>query len=95
LCVISDVVGVLDLVVGIGLLLNILALTGANRWVLSAANTFGMVSLGLLWLVFVTACESYYRHGVGKGDLVRRFGLVTAVELVVPIVAYIVPFLTA
>jgi len=45
--------------------LNILwPLMGGNRWVLRAADRFGLVFLGLVWLVYVIFAENYFRSSI-------------------------------
>ena len=46
-------------------------LLGGNRWALRAIDRFGLVLMGLGWLVFVIFLENYYRTGVSTG-LQRR-----------------------
>ena len=64
----------------------------ADIWVSAVVDKFALLILGLAWLVFAIASENYYRKGVGEGNLAKRFGLVVAAELSVPVLAYIVPF---
>jgi len=33
-----------------------------NPWVLRAINSFGTFALGLVWLIFIVASESYFRR---------------------------------
>ncbi len=37
---------------------------GGSRWVLRAVDRFGLVFIGLVWLVYVIFVEQYYRSGV-------------------------------
>ncbi len=37
---------------------------GGNRWVLRAVDRFGLLFLGLLWLVYVIFVEQYYRLSI-------------------------------
>ena len=37
---------------------------GGNRWVLRAVDRFGLLLLGLLWLVYVIFVEQYYRMSI-------------------------------
>ena len=37
-----------------------------NRWVLRPVDRFGLVLLGLLWLVYVVFCEQHYRSSITK-----------------------------
>jgi len=92
LWVVSAALGFLGLLVGRGLLIGLFSLTRANRWVLSAIDKFGLLILGLICLGFVIFCESYYREGVEESKLWKRFGLVTAAEFFLFLLAYVVPF---
>jgi hypothetical protein len=47
-------------------------LLGGNRWALRAIDRFGLVLMGLGWLVFVLFLENYYRTGVSTGLQRRR-----------------------
>ena len=49
---------------------------GGSRWVLRPIDRFGLVLMGLAWLIFVLYLENYYRTGVSKG-LDRRLRPVT------------------
>jgi hypothetical protein len=40
---------------------------GGNRWVIRAVDRFGLVLMGIIWLVFVIYLEHYYRVGVTMG----------------------------
>jgi hypothetical protein len=42
-------------------------LLGGSRWVLRPIDRFGLVLMGLGWLVFVLFLENYYRTGVSTG----------------------------
>jgi len=45
--------------------LNLLwPLMGGNRWVLRAADRFGLVFLGLVWLVYVIFAENHFRSSI-------------------------------
>jgi len=46
-------------------------LLGGNRWALRPIDRFGVVLMGLGWLVFVIFLENHYRTGVSTG-LQRR-----------------------
>lgn len=93
LWIVSAALGVLDMFVSRGLVMRIFALTRTNRWVLGAIDRFGFLFLGLIGLAFVIFCEHYYREGVERNVLWRRFGLITAAELFLLVLAGLVPFL--
>ena len=45
--------------------LNVLwPLLGGNRWLLRAVDRFGLVFLGLVWLVYVIGAEHYFRSAI-------------------------------
>jgi hypothetical protein len=93
LWVVSAALVVLDMLVSRGLFMRILTLTNANRWVLGAIDRFGFLFLGLIGLAFVIFFEHYYREGIERNVLWRRFGLITAAELSLLFLAGLVSFL--
>jgi len=48
---------------------------------------FGLVIMAIPLLILLVATEPYYRHGVERGELPRRFVLLTTIELGVLFVA--------
>lgn len=60
---------------------GIYGLDGVTHWTLGAIDRFGILILGIVGLAFVIFCEYYYRKGVDRNALWRRFGLVTGMEL--------------
>ena len=61
-----------------------------NPWVFRAVDKWSFFLLGLVWLVFVVACEGYYREGVPRGKLWPRFARVTGVEGFLVGIGYVV-----
>lgn len=61
-----------------------------NPWVFRAVDKWGFFLFGLMWLIFVVACESYYREGVSQGKLWSRFARVTGIEGFLVGIGYIV-----
>ncbi len=53
----------------------------------NAVDRFSVFTLGVLLVVFVVATESYYRDGVDRHQLGRRFVQITAIEFGVLFVA--------
>jgi len=89
LWIISTALGILIMLKSLELLSSVFGLISGNRWVHSAL--VGVLVLGLMCLVFVLFCEHYYQQGASENKLWRRFGLITAVELSLLILAGIVP----
>ena len=55
-----------------------------NPWAPRAIDQFGIVILGLFWLIGIMLLEHYLRHGLEKQQLLRRatrVGLFVAVAL--------------
>ena len=52
-----------------------------NHWTVEAVDQFGILILGALGLVFVIVCERYYLDGAESGRLVKRFSIVTGVQV--------------
>ncbi|MBN1249675.1 MAG: hypothetical protein JXC32_18575 [Anaerolineae bacterium] len=52
-----------------------------DHWTVEAVDQFGVLVLGAAGLVFVLVSEPLYRHGLQRGRLWQRFGIVTAVQL--------------
>ncbi|MEA3344709.1 MAG: hypothetical protein U9Q78_00435 [Chloroflexota bacterium] len=90
---VSATLGIFDMLKSLEFLSSIFGLLSPNRWVHSALDKFGILTLGLIGLTFVIFCEHYYREGVKEKMLWRRFGLVTAVEFCTLLVAGFVPSL--
>lgn len=61
-------------------LLDIAMAANVNPWALGAIDKFGLLLLGLGWLVAVFIVENYLRMGVERGVLWRRIGRIAAVE---------------
>ena len=73
--------------------LSLLALL--DRYDFRLADQVGLLILGLVSLVLLILCESYFREGVERGVLGQRVLRVFAVEGVLAAVLYIFPLLLA
>ncbi len=74
--------GLLDLAAARMWLQDGYVLLRLSPWGFAAARNFGLVIFALIWLGSVLYAESYYRDGVVKGRLWRRFAAITAVQSV-------------
>jgi hypothetical protein len=59
---------------------------GLDSWGFSAVDQAGLIVIALLLLAGLIALEYYYRGGVEKGRLLRRFRNCTVALLIVPAV---------
>jgi hypothetical protein len=66
-----------------------------NPWVVRAIDQFGIVTLGLLWLVGMLMLESYLRQGVVKHRLWKRAARVFVFEIAVLGLCYMLEVLIA
>ena len=64
-----------------------------NPWAFRAVDNWSLLLLGLMWLVFVIACEGYYREGMLQSKLWPRFAKVTGAEGLLVGVGYVVQLL--
>ncbi|GIV77758.1 hypothetical protein FKZ61_011380 [Litorilinea aerophila] len=62
-------------------------------WVMGAVDKFGIVLLGLFWLIAAMAMEAYFRLGVSKGQLWPRVGRVLGVEVLLIALSYLLQWL--
>ncbi|MEZ4712775.1 MAG: hypothetical protein R3A44_36645 [Caldilineaceae bacterium] len=60
----------------------LLGITDWDRYLEHALNQFGFLFLAILGLVIIVFTEFYYRTGVEKSLLFKRFFLITLIELV-------------
>jgi len=67
-----------------------MAVTSTDRYVFRAVDNFSIVFLGLLLIGLLVFTESYYRTGVEKGKLLRRFGRLTAIQVGILVLMYVV-----
>jgi H+/gluconate symporter-like permease len=61
-----------------------------RTWQVEAADKFYTLIVGLLCLVLITVSEFYFRNGVRRGNLWRRFARVVGFELLLIFVADLV-----
>ncbi len=61
--------------------LIVLAVRFVGKWARSAAVSWPMLLIGLVWLVVVIFTENYYREGAERNLLPKRFLRVTAAQL--------------
>ena len=76
---ITSALGLLGIVIAKAVI-NRASIFRLNPWVFRAVDKWSFFLLGLVWLMFVVACEGYYREGVSRGKLWPRFARVTGVE---------------
>ena len=53
-----------------------------NRWVLRAVDRWSLLLLGIVWLAGVILVEAWFRDGVEKGVLWKRFIITAGSEMV-------------
>jgi hypothetical protein len=59
-----------------------------NPWTLRVVDRFGTVILGLVWLIFVVATESYFRRLLERRLSVRPVAKIFAAEALILTIAY-------
>jgi len=66
---------------------------GADQWTLPAVHRFSLLALAVAAVIFFFWSEAGYRRAskLGMGRLLRAFAWVTAAQLAVIVVAYLIP----
>lgn len=75
--------------------LKIMAFVIESGWVGSAIDKFLFIGIGILWLAVVIYAEVYYREGIKRGDLVRRFLFVVGIEALILFIFHTIPLAIA
>lgn len=80
---ITGALGLLDLVVARRVLLEVHFALRVNPWALAAVDKFGLLILGITWLVLFLLCESWYQRAaaLSLGRLLKRFAAVTGAQI--------------
>ena len=74
--------------------LRIIAIAfGADQWTLPAVHRFSLLALAVAAVIFFFWSEAGYRKAskLGFGRLLRAFAWVTAAQLAVIVIAYLIP----
>lgn len=82
LWLVTAAVGLLDFAVARQWLHEGYVLLGLRPWGFAAARNFGLVLFALAWLGGVLYAEAYYRDGVAKRKLWKRFVAITTVQVI-------------
>jgi len=64
-----------------------IAVLRADRYTQRAADRFGTVLMGLAWLIFVVASESYFRRIIDGKLTAKQVATVFAIEVLLLIIA--------
>jgi hypothetical protein len=86
------VVGVLGLVALARLreaALHLVVVARWSPWVMGFVDKSALILLGLAWLILILFCEAYFRAGVKRGNLLRRFGTIAGAEVTVALASYL------
>jgi hypothetical protein len=67
-----------------------IAVAFVGKWARSALVNWSMLLLGLVWLIGAIFTETYYREGAARNRLPSRFGRVTAIELGIAILGFLI-----
>lgn len=83
LWLVTAALGVVDILIARRLLLESAVALNVNPWAHSAIDKFGLVILGIGWLILTYAAEAYYRKAVAENirKLLRYFAVVTVSQI--------------
>lgn len=92
---VTAAVGIACILIARRLLLEIAIALNVNPWTHGAIDKFGLVILGIGWLILTWVVEAYYRKAAAENirKLLRYFAVVTVSQIAFGGLAYLVTFL--
>lgn len=80
---VTAALGIVDILLARSLLLEIAIALHVNPWTHSAIDKFGLVILGIGWLILTWVVEAYYRKAAAENirKLLRYFAVVTVSQI--------------
>jgi hypothetical protein len=80
---VTAALGIVDVLIVRRLLLEIALVLDVNPWAYGAVDKFGLLILGIGWLILTYGAEAYYRRAaaISLHKLLRSFGLVTGTQI--------------
>jgi hypothetical protein len=80
---ITAALGILDVLIIRRLLLEIALVLDVNPWAYGAVDKFGLLILGIGWIILTYGAEAYFRRAaaISLHKLLRSFGLVTGTQI--------------
>lgn len=97
LWLVTAALGILDVLVARTLILEIAHSSGLNPWAFAAVDKFGLILLGVGWIILVYLWEARYRKAARQSSrqLLQSFAVATAIQAVFGIVVLLVALLLA
>jgi hypothetical protein len=97
LWLVTAALGILDILLARTLVLEIAHASGLNPWAFGAVDKFGLIILGVGWIILVYLWEARYRKAAAKGSrrLLRSFALATGTQVAFGVVVFLVAYLLA
>jgi len=94
---IAMAVGVVDMLVGRRLILELAIALKVNPWAHSAIDKFGFLILGVGWLITIYLVENVFSKAaqVGLRQLLRSFFIVVGAQVIFAVAAVLIVFLIA
>jgi hypothetical protein len=65
------------------------------RWILPAVDNFALAILGLCAFLSICILDYYYQAGLLKGEIKKRFGLATAIQVGILMISGVITWITA
>ena len=95
LWIVTAALGIMDILLARRLLLEIAIALHVNPWAHSAIDKFGLVILGIGWLILTWVVEAYYRKATAENvrKLLRYFAVVTVSQIAFGGLAFFVTLL--
>jgi hypothetical protein len=92
---VTAALGIGDILLARNLLLEIAIALHVNPWTHGAIDKFGLIILGIGWLILTWVVEAYYRKAAGENirKLLRYFAVVSLSQIIFGGLAVFVTFL--
>ena len=92
---VTAALGIVDMLIARGLLMEIAYALGANPWTYSAIDKFGVIILGIGWLILTYTAEAHYRKAASASmyGLLRCFVVVTGTQIAIGGLAFLTTLL--
>jgi hypothetical protein len=97
LWLVTAALGIADVLAARTLILEIAHASGLNPWAFGAVDKFGLIILGVGWIIWVYLWEARYRKAArtSSRNLLRSFGLATLIQLAFAVVVLLVAYVIA
>ena len=93
LAAVTAALGLLLLMLVRELILDVMAVSGADAWAAKSVDNISLIGLALIWLAVIIYSQHYYARGAGRRRIWRNFARISAIQLVLLVAVQLFPVL--